>query len=176
MNPSKRSKPNPMNLLIVRHAIAYERDAKRWPDDAHRPLTPEGRKLARKASAGLKRVVDPPGTVLVSPLVRARETAAILKDCAAWPEAIETETLTPDENPQQVLTLLRRQRGRSIALVGHEPHLSELIALCLVGERNGLSVNLKKPGVACLTFESTPAAGGATLKWHIPPRVLRALA
>jgi phosphohistidine phosphatase len=165
-----------MNLLIVRHAIAYERDPKRWPDDDHRPLTPEGKKLARKAAAGLKRIVDPPDAVLVSSLVRARETAEALKDYAGWPEATEVGELAPTEDARKVLTVLRRQRGSLIAVIGHEPQLSDLIALCLVGEREGLRVDLKKPGVACLTFKSTPAVRGATLKWFVPPRVLRTLA
>jgi phosphohistidine phosphatase len=165
-----------MDLLIVRHAIAYERDPKRWPDDDHRPLTPEGKKLARKAAAGLKRIAAAPDAVLVSSLVRARQTAEVLKDHAAWPEATEAAELAPDEDARKVLTLLRRQHGSSIAVVGHEPQLSELIGLCLVGEREGLGVDLKKPGVACLNFRSAPAVSGATLKWFVPPRVLRALA
>jgi phosphohistidine phosphatase SixA len=28
-----------MELLIVRHAIAFERNTRRWPDDAERPLS-----------------------------------------------------------------------------------------------------------------------------------------
>ena len=27
-------------LLLIRHAAAEDRDARRWPDDARRPLTP----------------------------------------------------------------------------------------------------------------------------------------
>ena len=64
-----------MELLIVRHAIAFPRDAGRWPDDTGRPLTVEGVKRARRAAAGLKRIVKRPTLVLTSPLVRARETA-----------------------------------------------------------------------------------------------------
>ncbi|HUA22716.1 MAG TPA: histidine phosphatase family protein, partial [Steroidobacteraceae bacterium] len=66
-----------MQLLILRHAIAFPRDAKRWPDDAKRTLTMEGAKRARRAAAGLKRMTKQPTLVLTSPLVRARDTAAI---------------------------------------------------------------------------------------------------
>jgi phosphohistidine phosphatase SixA len=31
-----------MDLYVVRHAVAHKRDEKLWPDDAKRPLTPEG--------------------------------------------------------------------------------------------------------------------------------------
>ena len=43
----------PMDLLIVRHAIAMERDAKRWPDDRLRPLSARGIARGSKAAAGL---------------------------------------------------------------------------------------------------------------------------
>ncbi len=31
-----------MDLYVVRHAVAHKRDEDVWPDDAKRPLTPEG--------------------------------------------------------------------------------------------------------------------------------------
>jgi phosphohistidine phosphatase len=164
-----------MDLLIVRHAIAYERDAKRWPDDAERPLTPEGMKLARKAAAGLKRITDNPETVWTSPFVRARQTAKILEHYAGWPKATEASELAQDVDPQKVVALLRRHRGKLVAVVGHEPGLSELISLCVTGERDGLDLALKKPGVACLSFKGAPTAASATLSWFVPPRILRAL-
>jgi phosphohistidine phosphatase SixA len=33
-----------MELLIVRHAIAFEVDARRWPDDGERPLSPRAQR------------------------------------------------------------------------------------------------------------------------------------
>ena len=39
---------------MVRHAIAFERDRRRWPDDALRPLTPAGKRRFRKAAGGLR--------------------------------------------------------------------------------------------------------------------------
>lgn len=164
-----------MELLMVRHAIAYDRDRKRWPDDSNRPLTPEGVKLARKAAAGLKRIVDRPDVVLTSPLARATQTAAVLAEHADWPEAVETVELAPENDPQKVITVLRRQQGKTIAVVGHEPGLSELIGLCLLNDRVGLRLDLKKPGVVSLSFKGLPTAGAAVLNWFAAPRMLRAL-
>ena len=31
-----------MRIYLIRHAAAFDRDRKRWPDDGQRPLTPEG--------------------------------------------------------------------------------------------------------------------------------------
>src|SRR5258705_13797168 len=89
-----------MELLVVRHAIALERSARRWPDDARRPLSPQGAARARKAALGLKRVTEHPARVLVSPLRRAQQTAAILTQFAGWPEAGEWAQLPPGADPE----------------------------------------------------------------------------
>src|SRR5581483_896815 len=57
-----------MELLIVRHAIAFERDRRRWPEDSERPLSPAGIRRARRAAAGLKELIAAPERVLTSPL------------------------------------------------------------------------------------------------------------
>src|SRR5580698_4658247 len=69
-----------MDLLIVRHAIAFERNPRRWRDDGERPLSPEGMVRARKAAAGLRQITERPQCVLTSPLMRARQTATILTE------------------------------------------------------------------------------------------------
>src|SRR5690348_13088171 len=125
-----------MELLILRHAIAFSRDAKRWPDDSKRPLTIEGVKRARRAAAGLKRIVVRPALVLTSPLVRARDTAAIFAQAARWPEAVECEALSPGASPEAVFDVLRQRAAKAdcAAVVGHQPHLGRLLALCLRGD------------------------------------------
>src|SRR3989440_11237276 len=107
-----------MELLVVRHAIAFEHSASRWPDDAERPLSPQGAARARKAALGLKRITPRPARVLVSPLRRARQTAAILPRFAGWPEARKCVQLLPGASAQGVLALLARTRGRRLAVVG----------------------------------------------------------
>src|SRR5215475_9433444 len=121
-----------MDLLIVRHAIAYDRDRARWHDDAERPLSPAGIRRARKAAAGLKELTPRPGRLLSSPLVRARETAKILTQVAGWPEAEEVPELSPGEPVLAVLSLLAGDRNKAadrkhlkdrnqiVAVVGHQ--------------------------------------------------------
>jgi phosphohistidine phosphatase len=164
-----------MDLLIVRHAIAFERDPHRWRDDGARPLTPEGKRRANKAAAGLKRFTKPPDRLLASPLVRARQTAQILTDVAGWPRAEEVAELSPEEPPQALLTLLGKDRSELVAVVGHQPGLGYLLSACLLGESRNLPVELKKSAVACLSFRGSARAGRATLKWLATPRMLRAL-
>jgi len=164
-----------MDLLIVRHAIAFERDLHRWHEDAARPLSPAGIRRARKAAAGLKALTKPPQRFLTSPLVRARQTAQILSDIAGWPAAEEAPELSPGEPVMAVLNLLARDRSKLTALVGHQPGLGHLLAACLLGDGGALPIEMKKNAVACVSFEGRPRAGHAALKWLATPRMLRAM-
>jgi phosphohistidine phosphatase len=163
-----------MELLIVRHATAFEADARRWPDDGERPLSPQGVARARKAAAGMKQLVRAPGRVLTSPLVRTRQTAAVLSEVAGWPKAIDCAELAPGESPEALLALLKRTPGARIAVVGHEPGLGRLVALSLPGSAEAQGFRFKKMGAALLTFEGAARAGGARLDWLVPAKVLRA--
>jgi phosphohistidine phosphatase len=165
-----------MELLIVRHAIAFERNARRWPDDGERPLSPRGVNRARQAAAGLRRLVQRPTRVLTSPLVRARETAAILTQFARWPKAAECPELEPGTAAQALLARLGARADERIALVGHEPDLGRLIAVCLPGSARHEAFALKKMGVAQLAFRGMPRPGAGELRWLLPPRALRAAA
>lgn len=162
-----------MNLLIVRHAIACERSARRWPDDGERPLSAAGVVRARKAAAGLKQLAPLPTQVLASPLRRAQQTAAILTRCAGWPEAVTCAELLPGAEPAALLGRLGRHRGGCIAVIGHEPGLGRLLAVCL-GTEASESFGLKKMGAALLAFPGSPRAGQAALLWLLPPKLLRA--
>lgn len=164
-----------MELLIVRHAIAFERNRRRWTDDGERPLTPAGKKLARKAAAGLREFAAAPHRLLSSPLVRARDTARILTKFAGWPEAEKITELEPGKPALAILRLLRLDGGTRVAVVGHEPGLGKLLAVCLLGNPAPLPVDFKKIGVACVKFAGAPRAGRATLQWFATPRMLRAL-
>ena len=163
-----------MELLLVRHAIAFAPNPRRWPDDAERPLSPAGAARARKAAQGLRRITPRPARVLVSPLRRARQTAAILTRFAGWPEALECVQLLPGASPEGVLALLARTRGRRLAVVGHQPALGRLLAACLPGGVGAAAFELRKMAVALLAFQGSARARRGQLLWLLPPRVLRA--
>jgi phosphohistidine phosphatase len=161
-----------MRLLIIRHAIAVARGTPDVPD-AERPLTPEGEEKFREAARGLVRLVDRPDALLTSPLLRAKQTAAIA--AAAWGkiEAKETEALAGGTFEEQAKVLDRFPRDASVAVVGHEPHVSELLAR-LLGSRHDDRLTFKKGGAALVEVPGG-LAGGGQLVWFAPPRVLRAL-
>lgn len=165
-----------VELIVVRHAIAFERDVRRWRDDRARPLTPEGKRKFRKAAAGLRGWMPQVDLLLTSPLVRARQTAEILTAMTGWPAAAERSELEPSVDPQTTLASLRQPRVARVAIVGHEPHLSSLVGLCVSQADATLHLELKKGTVVLIRFAEVLRAGSGTLAAVVPPRALRRMA
>ncbi len=164
-----------MNLYVVRHGIAYDRDDTRWPGDRDRPLTPVGEEKFRRAARGLATIAPAVDVVLASPLARAWRTAEILADEAGWPEPMVSAELEPDRSAPDVVGALKSFRDReSVAIVGHEPLLGETIAYLLVGS-DDKPVALKKGGVACVDLDAEPPDVAALL-WLLTPKIERKLA
>jgi phosphohistidine phosphatase len=164
-----------VDVLLVRHAIACERDHSRWPDDRERPLTRDGRRKFEKAAEGLQNWIPRVDRLITSPLTRAVETAGILTSVAKWPPAEESEALAPDGTPDAVLAEIRARRVPAIALVGHEPALSVLARTLLVGTGDLQSLAFRKGGICQIRFDSTVRAGYGNLIAFVPPRILRAM-
>ena len=166
-----------MDLYLVRHAIAEERDAERWPDDAARPLTSRGRSRFRRAAHGLAEAVPAPGVLLSSPYERSWATAELLEREAAWPAPRALPALAPGTAPHELLETVLAEAGDAavVALVGHEPDLHRLASYLLTGSPAALVMEWHKGGVACVRWDGPPRAGAATLAWQLPPRILRRL-
>ena len=165
-----------MDLYLIRHAIAFDPDPLKWPDDAERPLTTKGTKAFRKAARGLAEAVGKVDVLLTSPLVRARQTAAIAADRASWPEAVACDALAQPSATQALEALRDYASATSIALVGHEPYLHRLAGYLLTGNEEAIPFELKKGGAAGLDFAIGPQPGSGHLLWLLSPKLLRRLA
>ena len=140
-----------MKLWLVRHAVAL--DAAEGLPDALRPVSDEGRARFARARSGLRVLGARFDEVRFSPL---------LVDGGLAHAADEA--------------LLARIGGRSVALVGHEPHLSRLALWLVCGwealdSREGL--RLGKGGAMLL--EGDPRPGAMQLVHLLQPRTLRKL-
>ncbi len=163
------------DLFLVRHAVAEPRDSERWPDDSLRPLTPDGVERFRAVARGLRRIGVEVDAVLASPYERAWATAEILHEEAAWPAPDECPALEPQQLLSTVVDAMRARVGSTLALVGHQPQLSELAALLLTGGERSMRLELKKGGVLCLRFADDSRSGTAALQWSVSPKFLRSL-
>ena len=137
-----------MQLLLVRHADAGDRDPDRWPDDRYRPLTDKGRKTQRKVSLALGNLGLTPTLVLTSPWTRAAQTADILVselglskppiECAALAAPAELSRLPADFGAPGSDAI--------VALVRHSPWIEELATILLAGQATGLRIDYPKSG------------------------------
>lgn len=153
-----------MELFLVRHAIAEARAAGRPDED--RALTPKGRQRFEAEVRGLLALGVAFDRLLHSPWRRAAQTAALLAPCCeVAPEPCEALARAPDPE------LLRALEGERVALVGHEPWLSELAAWLCLGRADGSWLELKKGGVIWLG--GPPEPGQMVLRALHPPRSLR---
>ena len=163
-------------LYLIRHAVAYPRDADRWPDDGKRPLTPEGERDFRSVAGQLGRLAPRMDVLLSSPFVRAWRTAELLDEETNWPSPVSFPALEPDVPPYKAAAALQTYENfESVALVGHRPGLHELASYLLSGEAGLLNLGLKKGGTACLRFDGSPDAGNAKLRWLVTPKALLSL-
>jgi phosphohistidine phosphatase len=156
-----------LEIYLVRHGLAEERGGAK--PDAERALTKKGRRRTKKAMRGFAKTGARPKLILSSPLVRAWETAEILAKVLDASEPRVEEDLAPGGEPARVLERLRAEDRESVALVGHEPDLSELAALL-----GGGRVELDKAAIARL--DGDPEPGHARAVWLLQPLLLKRLA
>ncbi|HVR99529.1 MAG TPA: histidine phosphatase family protein [Thermoanaerobaculia bacterium] len=165
-----------MKLLMIRHAIAEEREdfARTGKDDRLRPLTEEGRKKMKHGAKGLRKLVPEIDLLATSPLTRAAQTAAILDSSYNDLDEVEIEELTPEATPEEFLRWLRQQKAETIAVVGHEPSISLLMSWLLTGTERRI-FSFRKGGACLLELPGEVGAGTATLHWALTPAQLRQL-
>jgi phosphohistidine phosphatase len=166
-----------MQLLIVRHAIAEDRDefARTGRADDERPLTRGGKRRMARGAKGLRRTLPGIDLLATSPLTRAAQTAALLADEYGELALAALEELRPTARYKDFLRWLRAQTEHEvIAAVGHEPHLSGLATLLLTGKSEPV-LELKKGAACLLEFDEDVGPGKATLRWALTPGQLRRL-
>ncbi|MBI1805776.1 MAG: phosphohistidine phosphatase SixA [Ignavibacteria bacterium] len=159
-----------MHLYFLRHGDATESA----PDDASRPLTMLGQEQARIAAETLKKLHVVLEGLLCSPLLRARQTAEIVRRELNVKELIVTEYLVPSTAHRQIIDKLNAISHQAILLVGHEPHLSTLASLLISGTRNSRII-MKKGSLACLEVAAPIEPGNGVLRWLMSPEEIRRL-
>jgi phosphohistidine phosphatase len=167
-----------MELLVIRHAIAMERDeyALSGRPDSDRPLTDTGRRRMRRNARGLQRISPLPDLIATSPWLRAADTARVVAETLGVERMEMVDAMLPDRHPRELADWLNEKGDLAVvAVVGHEPHLGEVVTW-LLGGNEGTHVEFKKGGACLLRINGKVDAGSAMLQWHLTPSQLRALA
>src|SRR5262249_37112201 len=151
-----------VQAYLVRHE-----DAEPGHDipDSHRALTGKGRSRMRQTGK-LVREHAKIDLIYTSPLVRAVQTAEILIDSRGMAEPLFAREVIA--HPPTLRAIIELVDGvpanvRGVAIVGHEPTLSELAAEML--GINGFPVQFKKGAVLALEWDRT--VHRAKFRWMI---------
>ena len=162
-----------MQLYIVRHGIAIEREDPRCPPDPERHLTEEGVEKTEQVAKGVAALGATADLLLTSPYVRATQTAEIFASALdyAKQKIRRLDLLLPGAEPSLLFReLAREKQASSIFLFGHAPQLDDVIATAL-GSKRHLTA-LKKGGVALVELKRlSPPIG--VLVWLATPKLLR---
>ena len=163
-----------MEIYLIRHAIAEEREDWNKPDEL-RPLTPQGEKKMQRIARGLRALDVELSHLYSSPLVRAVQTAEIVRRALKIDSIVQTEAMLPGASPQSLLSVLNElPADATVGFVGHEPHLGYLLSFLLSGQRASFAA-FKKAGVACLEADKPAEAGKFALRWMLEPNHLVAI-
>lgn len=150
-----------MELILWRHAEAVD-----GIPDHSRALTDKGRKQAERMAAFLVSRLPADARILVSPAVRAQQTANALGKKFTTEPAINVHA-----KPQAVLDAAGWPRaGGTTLLVGHQPWLGEVAALVMTGTPDYWSV--KKGAIWWFTRREREGNGQTILRLVIAPEHL----
>lgn len=153
-----------MELLIIRHGIAENAGTVPGGDSA-RPLTEYGGQQFRNVSRWISQHQSSPDLILHSPLVRATQTARILKDVVELNDEFccSHNWLGFGLNLETLISFIRASQCERIAIVAHMPD----VARCTSDLIGGGSLIFKPGNVACIQFDPIIGIGQGSLKWHL---------
>jgi phosphohistidine phosphatase len=162
-----------MQVYIVRHGIAIDREDPKCPPDPERYLTEEGVEKTKQVAKGVAALGITADLFLSSPYMRAAQTAEIFASVLEYPKQKirRSDLLLPGAEPNHLFRELAREKQASVVfLFGHAPQLDDVLATAL-GSKRHLTA-LKKAGVAFLELKRlSPPIG--ELVWLATPKLLR---
>jgi phosphohistidine phosphatase len=162
-----------MQLYIVRHGIAIDREDPKSPPEAERYLTEEGIEKTKQVAKSVAAQGISADLLISSPYLRAMQTAEIFASTLEYAKQkiSKSEALLPGAEPGAFFRELAKHKDAAIVFCfGHAPHLDELMATA-VGVKHAIT-EMKKAGVALVELKRVSPPSGQ-LVWLATPKLLR---
>ena len=157
-------------VFLLRHALAEDRElfSETGLDDSLRPLIPRGKKKLRHLVRALSSEFSDIDLLVTSPLLRAKETALIVKEICRLERMEEAIELSPEFSPELFFSWLEAHSSEfeKVMLVGHEPWLGDFAGQLLGLEPGSKAIRFKKSGAAAFKMHSWNRGGGE-LRWLV---------
>ena len=162
-----------MDLYIVRHGIAIDREDPKSPAEADRYLTEEGIEKTRQVAKAIAALGIHADLFISSPYVRAMQTAVLFAKALDYSEEKirQNESLLPGAEPGVFLRELAREKNvSSVFCFGHGPHVDGLLAAAVGAQRH--ITTMKKAGVAFVELKRISPPNGQLI-WLVTPKLFR---
>lgn len=157
-----------MLLHLLRHAHAGDAMAWNGPDAA-RPLSDKGRGQSERLGAHLKGIGFTTDAVVTSPKLRSVQTAEIVAGYLGVGVDVD-ERLAGSLDLATVEAVLRDAGDpERPVLVGHDPDFGELVASLSAAA----GIPMRKGSLARIEVDRPLQAGAGTLRWLLPPDLLK---
>lgn len=158
-------------LYLLRHAEAGWNE--RGLGDFERPLNGRGREAAPLVGRHIRAKGLRVDLIVSSPAVRARQTAALVKESAGLSAGLLHDERIYEADAARLLEVVTQaaESADALLLVGHNPGVGELLAL-LTGEAR----RMQTAALACVALDveewGEARAGAGRLEWHVLPEKL----
>ncbi len=162
-----------IRIYLVRHGIAIDPADRGDLADDDRPLTVKGRRRFRRAARAFARLGEPPHFIFTSPLIRAAQTAEILCGALRQSEVSVLDELRPGGSIGKLLAEVGRRvkDDQSAALVGHDPQMSQLVAvLADVPRVDQGRIDFRKGAIVRIDVGELPSARPTLPRWWLKPK------
>ena len=153
-----------MQLYLIRHAHAVDAE-----EDPERPLSKRGVNQVAGLARFLRRSdLFRPEQFWHSSLSRSRQSVELLSQRMRL-EAPHTlmPDLEPEDDPRAAARRIKAVT-HSLAIVGHEPHLSMLATLLVIGKMDYPAFVMKKCSALALEGEGAHWS----VRWHVSPDLI----
>jgi phosphohistidine phosphatase len=163
-----------MDLYILRHGDAGPNKSSSADDNA-RELTEHGRTDLRRLIEHVVRAGLPsPSIILASPLIRARQTAEIVKNAWSGSGDIHASQSLVSGDVLRMMAEVAEQypQHHAVLLAGHEPSLSALASAVLAGSERSF-IELDKSGLVHISvYQPDPVRMRGFLRMYLAPHHL----
>jgi phosphohistidine phosphatase len=156
-----------MQLLMIRHSYAADLGSV-VGGDFERPLTERGHQVFTHMAMWLVGRGVVPDRILYSPLVRARQTAEILAQACGQQLSHENARrwIGSGLPLEDLLAELNSRPSESVAVIGHEPHISSRTSALVAGGK----LHFLPATIASVQFDGPIREGQGMLDWMLSPK------
>lgn len=163
-----------MELYLMRHGDAIDRELPEAEDDAARWLTEEGQDETAIMARFLHRLGVKPQLALSSPLVRAHQTAEIVANLVGPAQITICEDLVYGGSFSAILQAIADHGPvKQVLLTGHMPSIGRLVGWLAWNQRD-CELRMRTASICRVDLPNENATPGfGDLRWLMPPKLAR---